>query len=159
MTIPILSSFPPTKFAKYCIAILLVALTIESPAFPSKTVDRLKVVKAASVAVSAQKLAAIDVEVERDIKQHHLPGAVVLVARNGGVVWRKAYGARTLEPAREAMTVETVFDVASLTKVIATTTSIMILIERGEVRLSDPLSNYIPEIKGEEKNASRSSCC
>ena len=71
-----------------------------------------------------------------------------MVARNGGVVWRKAYGARSVQPAREAMTTDTIFDLASLTKIVATATSIMILVERGKLRLSDPLSNYIPEIKG-----------
>jgi uncharacterized protein YbbC (DUF1343 family)/CubicO group peptidase (beta-lactamase class C family) len=94
-------------------------------------------------------LAAIDEEVERQIQQRHLPGAVVLVARNAGIVWRKAYGSRAVEPAREAMTEDTIFDVASLTKIVATATSIMILVERGKLRLSDPLSEYIPEIKGE----------
>ena len=103
----------------------------------------------ATVSVSEKKLAAIDGEVEREIQQQHLPGAVVLVARNGGVVWRKAYGFRAVEPSREATTADTIFDLASLTKVVATATSIMILVERGKVRLSDPLSNYIPEIKGE----------
>jgi uncharacterized protein YbbC (DUF1343 family)/CubicO group peptidase (beta-lactamase class C family) len=151
LTIPILCTFPPTKFAKYSVAILLGALTIATAALPSKPVARLKVVQPSSVAVSAQKLAAIDIEVESEVKQHHLPGAVVLVARNGGVVWRKAYGSRAVEPAREAMTAGTIFDVASLTKVVATATSIMILVERGKVRLSDPLSNYIPEITGEGK--------
>jgi uncharacterized protein YbbC (DUF1343 family)/CubicO group peptidase (beta-lactamase class C family) len=112
----------------------------------------LKTVDPESVSVSAQKLAAIDGEVESEIKQRHLPGAVVLIARNGGIVWRKAYGARALEPAREAMTSDTVFDLASLTKIVATATSIMILVERGKVRLSDPLSTYIPEIKGEGKD-------
>ncbi|MEP6818602.1 MAG: exo-beta-N-acetylmuramidase NamZ domain-containing protein [bacterium] len=102
-----------------------------------------------TVSVSVKKLESIDGEVEREIERHHLPGAVVLVARNGGVVWRKAYGARAVEPVREAMTADTIFDLASLTKVVATATSIMILVERGKVRLSDPLSNYIPEIKGE----------
>jgi len=96
-----------------------------------------------------RKLVAIDVEVNREIEQQHLPGAVVLVARNGRVVWRKAYGARAVEPQREAMTADTIFDLASLTKVVATATSIMILVERGKLRLNDPLSNYIPEIKGE----------
>src|SRR4030095_13934807 len=52
-------------------------------------------------------------------------------------------------PVREVMTADTVFDLASLTKVVATATSIMILVERGRVRLNDPLSKYIPEIKGE----------
>jgi uncharacterized protein YbbC (DUF1343 family)/CubicO group peptidase (beta-lactamase class C family) len=137
------------KFAKYYVAILLAVLTLATPALPSIPAARLKVVKPSTVAVSAQKLAAIDEEVEREIKQRHLPGAVVLVARNGGMVWRKAYGSRAVEPAREAMTADTIFDVASLTKVVATATSIMILVERGKLRLSDPLSSYIPEIRGE----------
>jgi uncharacterized protein YbbC (DUF1343 family)/CubicO group peptidase (beta-lactamase class C family) len=116
---------------------------------PNRRVVGLRKANPASVAVSAQKLEAIDGEVESEIKQRHLPGAVVLVARKGSVVWRKAYGARAVEPAREAMTPDTIFDLASLTKIVATATSIMILVERGKVRLSDPLSNYIPEIKGE----------
>src|SRR5204862_5610217 len=78
-----------------------------------------------------------------------LPGAVVLVGRNGKVVWNKAYGARAVEPAREPMSVDTIFDLASLTKIVATATSVMILIERGKVRLADPVSRYIPELKGE----------
>ncbi|HEU5459969.1 MAG TPA: exo-beta-N-acetylmuramidase NamZ domain-containing protein, partial [Pyrinomonadaceae bacterium] len=61
-------------------------------------------------------------------------------------------GARALEPAREAMTVDTIFDLASLTKVVATATSIMILVERGKVRLSDPVSTHIPELKGEGRD-------
>ncbi|HEU4794300.1 MAG TPA: exo-beta-N-acetylmuramidase NamZ domain-containing protein, partial [Pyrinomonadaceae bacterium] len=74
---------------------------------------------------------------------------VVMVGRKGRVIWQKAYGSRALEPAREAMTADTIFDVASLTKVVATATSIMILVERGKVRLHDPVSVYIPELKGE----------
>ncbi len=99
--------------------------------------------------MSAQRLAEIDNVVGQAISKKQLPGAVVLVARNGQVVWRKAYGSRAVEPTREPMTPATVFDVASLTKVVATATSIMILVERGKVRLSDPVSNYIPELKGE----------
>ena len=145
----ILARFTLTRSAKYCVAVLLLALALPTPALPTKRVAGLRKTNPASVAVSAQKLEAIDGEVEREIKQHHLPGAVVLVARNGGVVWRKAYGARAVEPAREPMTADTIFDVASLTKVVATATSIMILVERGKIRLNDPLSTYIPEIKGE----------
>jgi uncharacterized protein YbbC (DUF1343 family)/CubicO group peptidase (beta-lactamase class C family) len=102
--------------------------------------------------LDVKKLSQIDEVVEKDIAQHRLPGAVVLVARNGRVVKRTAYGARATEPAREPMTTDTVFDLASLTKVVATATSIMILVERGKVRLSDPLSTYIPEIKGEGRD-------
>jgi uncharacterized protein YbbC (DUF1343 family)/CubicO group peptidase (beta-lactamase class C family) len=87
--------------------------------------------------------------IKEAIAKHQLPGAVVLVARKGRVVWRKAYGARAVEPTPEGMTTDTIFDMASLTKVVATATSIMILVERGKVRLNDTLSQYIPEIKGE----------
>ena len=145
----ILPQFPLIKSGKYCVAVLLLASALSTPALPTKHTARLIQTSPSSVAVSAQKLKAIDGEVEREIKQQHLPGAVVLIARNGGVVWRKAYGARAVEPAREAMTTNTIFDLASLTKIVATATSIMILVERGKVRLSDPLSDYIPEIKGE----------
>ncbi|HEV7746808.1 MAG TPA: exo-beta-N-acetylmuramidase NamZ domain-containing protein [Pyrinomonadaceae bacterium] len=125
------------------------ALTFSSSTFQAQTSRSLKPANPAGTSVSLQKLQSIDSQVEAEIKQKHLPGAVVLVARNGSVVWRKAYGARALEPAREAMTTDTIFDLASLTKIVATATSIMILVERGKVRLSDPLSNYLPEIKGE----------
>ena len=103
----------------------------------------------ARVSMSAARLAFIDAAVAESIVRKELPGAVVLVARRGRVVWRKAYGARALVPAREAMTADTIFDLASLTKVVATATSIMILVERGKVRLADPVSRYIPELKGE----------
>jgi uncharacterized protein YbbC (DUF1343 family)/CubicO group peptidase (beta-lactamase class C family) len=99
--------------------------------------------------MAADRLAFIDKAVGAAVERKETPGAVVLVARRGGVVWRKAYGARALVPAREEMTADTVFDLASLTKVVATATSVMILVERGRVRLADPVSLYIPELKGE----------
>ena len=102
--------------------------------------------------VSAVRLAQIDSVVAEAIAQKKLPGAVVLVGRKGQIVWRKAYGDRAIEPAREAMTVDTIFDLASLTKVVATATSIMILVERGKVRLTDPLPLHIPELKGEGRD-------
>lgn len=104
-----------------------------------------------SVAMSARQLARMDDAIEQEIAKGHLPGAVVLVARAGHVVWRKAYGARAIEPRQEAMTPNTVFDLASLTKVVATATSIMILLERGKLQLTDPVSLYIPELTGAEK--------
>ncbi|MDT7688607.1 MAG: hypothetical protein QOE46_1366 [Acidobacteriota bacterium] len=109
----------------------------------------LPVVAPAKVAVAADRLVFIDAAVNDAIEKKELPGAVVLVARRGGIVWRKAYGSRALLPRREVMTTDTIFDLASLTKVLATATSIMILVERGKVRLSDTVSRYIPELKGE----------
>ena len=94
----------------------------------------------------------MDAVIAEDIANKRLPGAVVLVGRRGHVIWRKAYGARAVEPAREVMTPDTIFDLASLTKVVATATSIMILVERGKVGLDDPVSRYIPELKGEGRD-------
>jgi uncharacterized protein YbbC (DUF1343 family)/CubicO group peptidase (beta-lactamase class C family) len=111
--------------------------------------QRLSQPNPAKVSVSKQRLTAIDGAVASSLAKHELPGAVVLVARKGNIVWRKAYGDRVVEPIQERMTVNTIFDVASLTKVVATATSIMILVERGKVRLNDNLSSYIPEIKGD----------
>ena len=99
--------------------------------------------------VSTERLAQMNAVIEEEIANKRLPGAVVVVGRKGRVVWRQSYGARALEPAREPMTPDTIFDVASLTKVVATATSIMILVERGKLRLSDPVSVHIPELKGE----------
>ncbi|HYR90854.1 MAG TPA: exo-beta-N-acetylmuramidase NamZ domain-containing protein [Terriglobia bacterium] len=98
-----------------------------------------------AVGMSATQLAYIRDAVETEIAHKQLPGAVVLVARQGKVVWRRAYGQRALEPRTEPMTVDTIFDLASLTKVVATATSVMILVERGQVRLGDPVARYIPE--------------
>ena len=109
----------------------------------------LPVAQPASVGMSAEHLAQIDQVVAQSIERKETPGAVVLVGRRGRVVWRKAYGARAVEPAREGMTADTIFDLASLTKIVATATSVMILVERGQVRLNDPLVRYLPEVKGE----------
>lgn len=149
LTNPITPRFSPARFAKYFSAIILLAASLPITALTTKPIGSLRRINPTRVSVSAEKLKAIDTEVDGEIKQGHLPGAVVLVARDGGVVWRKAYGARAVKPSREPMTTNTIFDLASLTKIVATATSIMILVEQGKVRLSDPLSTYIPEIKGE----------
>lgn len=91
---------------------------------------------------------AIDAVIADAIKRDQLPGAIVTVGHNGRVVYQKAYGSRSLVPAREPMTLDTVFDIASLTKVVATTSSIMKLVEEGKVRLGDKVTQYIPEYQG-----------
>ena len=91
------------------------------------------------------RLSVIDPIVQEAIQEKQIPGAVVLVGHDDKVVYRKAYGYRSLEPRRELMTVDTIFDIASLTKVVATTTAVMQLFERGKVRLSDDVTKYIPE--------------
>jgi uncharacterized protein YbbC (DUF1343 family) len=87
----------------------------------------------------------LDPLIEDAIAQQKIPGAVLIVGHNGHIVYRKAYGWRSLDPTREKMTVDTIFDLASLTKCIATTTSVMELLEKGRIRLNDPVAVYLPE--------------
>src|SRR5262245_40228980 len=88
---------------------------------------------------------AIGTLIDAAIARHELPGAVVLAGRGDAVVFHQAFGRRAVEPAPEPMTEDTIFDLASLTKVVATTTSIMQLIEAGRIRLGDPVTMFIPE--------------
>ncbi|MEP6911546.1 MAG: exo-beta-N-acetylmuramidase NamZ domain-containing protein [bacterium] len=150
--IPQLVGYSLMHLGSCCLALLLLSHALPIPAQTIKPERRLPNSPPSRVGLSAQKLSQIDAVIETDIAQHRLPGAVLLIARNGQVAKRSVYGARAIHPSREAMTTDTVFDLASLTKVVATATSIMILVERGKVRLSDPLSTYIPEIKGEGKD-------
>ena len=91
---------------------------------------------------------ALDAAIEKAIAAGKTPGAVVLVGQPGRVLYRKAYGERAVEPRRESMSEDTIFDAASLTKVIATTSSIMKLFEQGRVRLSDRVTGYLPQFQG-----------
>jgi uncharacterized protein YbbC (DUF1343 family)/CubicO group peptidase (beta-lactamase class C family) len=93
----------------------------------------------------AERLSVVDPIVEDAIAQQQIPGAVLVVGYKGQVVYRKAYGSRALVPRREAMTLDTIFDCASLTKVVATTTALMQLWEQGKFRTTDPVSKYLPE--------------
>ncbi len=101
---------------------------------------------------NAPNLAVLDSIVLDAIHDHQIPGAVLLVGHNGQVVYRKAFGNRALEPRREPMTADTIFDIASLTKVVATTTAVMQLVQKGEVRVNDPVVKYIPEFAGNGKD-------
>ncbi|MBV9504288.1 MAG: DUF1343 domain-containing protein [Acidobacteriia bacterium] len=104
----------------------------------------------AAATASAQTFAgsqALDEAITLAIQQGKLPGAVLVVGHNGQISHRKAYGKRALMPAPEAMTVDTIFDIASLTKVVATTSSLMKLFEQGKFRLNDKITDYIPEFQ------------
>jgi CubicO group peptidase (beta-lactamase class C family) len=95
---------------------------------------------------------ALDAAIEKAVHDGLIPGAVlvagVVVGHDGKILHRKAYGSRALVPSREPMTVDTIFDAASLTKVIATTSSIMKLFEEGKLRIADPVTAYLPEFQG-----------
>ena len=110
----------------------------------------LPVAAPASVGMSAAKLDQIEALVNADIADKKLPGAVVIVGHKGKIVYRKAFGNRSLVPTVEKMTVDTIFDVASLTKPVATATSIMILVEQGKLRLNDTIGKFITDIDDPE---------
>jgi CubicO group peptidase (beta-lactamase class C family) len=97
-----------------------------------------------------EKLAAMDAAITNAIANQQCPGGVLWLEHNG-TAYHKAFGSRALVPAREPMTEDTIFDAASLTKVIATTPAVLLLIERGQVKLDAPVQTYMPEFTGDGK--------
>ena len=95
-------------------------------------------------------LKEIDAVVDAAIQKGDTPGAVVLVLRDDAVVYRKAFGRRVLQPEPTLMTEDTVFDLASLTKPIATALSILLLAEDGKLKLDDPISKHLPDFARKE---------
>ena len=93
----------------------------------------------------ASRLASVDAVIEQAIRDKQIPGAVLLVGRGREILYQKAYGNRSLAPQVEPMTLDTIFDLASVTKVVATTTSVMILVEEGRIRLTDRVASFIPD--------------
>ncbi|MEO6184236.1 MAG: exo-beta-N-acetylmuramidase NamZ domain-containing protein [Verrucomicrobiota bacterium] len=97
-------------------------------------------------------LGRMDAQINAAIAGKKLPGAVIWVEHDGDV-YHKAFGDRAIEPIFEEMTRDTIFDAASLTKIVAGTPAIMILVERGQVKLDEPVASYIPEFKGGGKES------
>ena len=93
-------------------------------------------------------LATIDTIVAQAIADREFPGCVVCIGRRGKIAYHKAFGYCERKPFRKPMRLNTVFDVASLTKPIATSTSIMILVDQGKLRLDDAVVSYIPAFTG-----------
>ncbi len=100
----------------------------------------------------AAKLAEMDAVITNAIAEKKLPGGVLWLEHRG-VVYRKAYGQRAVVPAPEPMTLDTIFDLASLTKVVACTPAVMLLVERGRLKLDDPVCRYLPEFTGGGREA------
>lgn len=104
--------------------------------------------QALSPQTSFRGAADLDAVIGQAIREKQIPGATLLVGHNGHVVYRKAWGSRALVPVREPMTIDTIFDLASLTKIVATTSALMKLVEEGRVRIGDPVTAYLPEFQG-----------
>ena len=90
--------------------------------------------------------------VEASIRRGDLPGAVVAVLHDGKIVYREAFGRRAIKPDPEPMTVDTDFDMASVTKSIATATLVMLLVEKGKLKLNEPVATYWPEFAANGKD-------
>jgi len=111
---------------------------------------------AAAVPLAAQSsfagAADADAQINAAVQEELIPGAVLVIGHGGQVVYHKAYGYRALIPKRETMTEDTIFDAASLTKIIATTSCLMKLFEEGKLRISDPVTRYLPEFQDGHSN-------
>jgi uncharacterized protein YbbC (DUF1343 family)/CubicO group peptidase (beta-lactamase class C family) len=134
-----------------CIAIVLAVSGLASvtPAFADPA--RLPHASPQSVGMNADHLRLIDQAVAEGLDAKLMPGCVVLVGRHGKVVHFQAYGNRRVEPDTRPMTRDTVFDIASITKPVATATSMMILLDRGRFRLKDRVSQHLPDFGQNEK--------
>ena len=121
----------PVKSLAWCLGTLILVAT---PAQAAPDLD-------------AKRLEGIASLVQAAIRAKKIPGAVVVIGHDGQVVYRRAFGEKSLVPERHAMAVDTIFDLASMTKVVATTTAVMQLVEEGKIVLSAPASDYWPEFK------------
>jgi uncharacterized protein YbbC (DUF1343 family)/CubicO group peptidase (beta-lactamase class C family) len=101
--------------------------------------------------LSQEQITPIEESITRAIRMGQAPGAVLLIGNREKVLYRRALGHRAIKPKKLPMTMDTIFDVASLTKVIATTTASMQLIESEKLNLEDPISKYWPEFKANGK--------
>jgi uncharacterized protein YbbC (DUF1343 family)/CubicO group peptidase (beta-lactamase class C family) len=133
---PIIKHFIMRPFALLPLAALTLVLSSGSPTQAQRA--------PAAPTVDSSRFEEIPPLIEQAIADKKLPGAVVLIGRGNRVLYRKAVGHRALVPLVEPMTLDTMFDLASLTKVVATTTSVMKLLEDGKIRLNDRVASFIP---------------
>ena len=99
--------------------------------------------------MSAARLATVDRVIERGIKAGGYPGAAVVVGRKGAAVWEKGFGRLGwTEESGPVVAERTIYDLASLTKVVGTTTAVMILFDEGKLHLDDRVSKFVPEFTG-----------
>ena len=107
----------------------------------------------ASVGMSSERLEAINRVVERGIAAGGYPGAAVIVGRKGKAVLQRGFGRLSWdESSPDVSPTSTIYDLASLTKVVGTTTAIMVLFDQGRISLDAPVARYLPEFTGGEKD-------
>jgi len=108
---------------------------------------------ASAQALQEEQMVPIAELAKKEIQAGRIPGAVILIGNRGKVVFRREFGLRALKPKKVPMTTDTIFDIASLTKVIATSTAVAQLVETGKLNLEDPVAKYWPEFKVNGKEA------
>jgi uncharacterized protein YbbC (DUF1343 family)/CubicO group peptidase (beta-lactamase class C family) len=135
------------RLRKVLLTLILCILIEQSIAILAWAQDQSEV----TLPLSEEQLAPIAEIVEKAILSAKIPGAVVLIGNQGRVVYRRSFGHQATEPKRLPMRVDTIFDLGSLTKVIATTTAIMQLLEKGKLRLEDQVAAHWPEFKANGK--------
>lgn len=134
----------PTKSASIIPITLPSASTSTDVAPPETSVAAPSTSAIAETPIAAIDAVRFDMAVRAAIDRGEIPGATLVVLRHGQVVYRRAYGFRAKEPVEAPMTSDTVFDLASLTKPLATATSILLLNEQGRLQLRDPVKKWLP---------------
>lgn len=137
------SEMKQTRQLAFFGSILLIGFLFSSFATAQKKAGTKK--SRGSAVAETANFAAVDALVQEQVNTDAITGAVLVVGHGGHIVHQKAFGTRAISPRREPMTLDTIFDLASLTKVVATTPSVMRLLQYGQIRLDDPLARYIPD--------------
>lgn len=128
-------------------------LFILSPSVFAQSPPTIPMLPPENAGMDSGRLNVIDDIVREGLEQDKMPGCVVLIGRSNGIVFRRTYGFRQLQPEKVAMTADTVFDLASLTKPISTATSVMVLIQQGKLDPNAPVARYLPEFTQNGKAA------
>jgi uncharacterized protein YbbC (DUF1343 family)/CubicO group peptidase (beta-lactamase class C family) len=140
-----MNSRSPVVLIMLCLLLLSLCLQLDSEAAEKRFGN-------SQAPLDKERLAPVEGIVRDAMRRGKIPGAVVIVGTREKVVYRRAFGYRSLIPHRLPMTENTIFDIASLTKVVATTTAVMQLMEKGKFRLEDPVARYWPEFGANGKS-------
>lgn len=132
----------------FCLTVLLATSAVATAQSPAA----IPVISPQSAGFDAARLSVIEEVVQEGLSQSKMPGCVVVVGCRAGVVYRGAWGFRQTVPQQQPMELSTVFDLASLTKPIATATSVMLLVQQGKIALDTPASTYWPEFAQQGKD-------
>jgi uncharacterized protein YbbC (DUF1343 family)/CubicO group peptidase (beta-lactamase class C family) len=138
----------PRKAIGYISILILVVQGLSAAGAPAP-----KKKKPAPEAKETANFSPVDLLVQEQINDQAITGAVLLIGHGGKIVHQKAFGLRATSPRPEAMTLDTIFDLASLTKVVATTPSVMRMVQYGQIRLDEPVTHYIPDFGMNGKDA------